>query len=51
MAISAATIPIALCEALEAGQIKPHQNILSTAFGAGLSYAALIMRWGDRASQ
>ena len=45
---SAATIPIALCEALESGQIKPHQHILSTAFGAGLSCAAALIKWGER---
>ena len=45
---SAATIPIGLCEALEAGLIKPGSLILSCAFGAGLTSAALLLRWGDR---
>ena len=45
---SAATIPIAYCDALEKGLIEPGQNILSCAFGAGLTSAALLMKWGDR---
>ncbi|MCL1079335.1 ketoacyl-ACP synthase III [Parashewanella spongiae] len=45
---SAATIPIAICDALEQGILKPNQNILSCAFGAGLTSAAVLMKWGDR---
>ncbi|MGB0893548.1 MAG: ketoacyl-ACP synthase III [Parashewanella sp.] len=45
---SAATIPIAYCDALEKGLIKPNQHILSCAFGAGLTSAALLMKWGSR---
>ena len=45
---SAATIPIAYCDALEKGLIEPGQHILSCAFGAGLTSAALLMKWGDR---
>jgi len=45
---SAATIPVALVEALEAGRIKPGERILLAAFGAGLTRAAGVIRWGDR---
>ncbi|QYJ91470.1 ketoacyl-ACP synthase III [Shewanella halotolerans] len=45
---SAATIPIAICDALEKGLIKPNQTILSCAFGAGLTSAAVLFKWGDR---
>lgn len=45
---SAATIPIAICDALEQGIIKPNQTILSCAFGAGLTSAALLLQWGER---
>jgi len=45
---SAATIPIALCEALEQGKIKPHSHIMSAAFGAGLTWAASYIKWGER---
>ena len=44
---SAATIPIALCEAVEQGLIKPNSNIVSAAFGAGLTWAASSIKWGD----
>ncbi len=43
---SAASIPIALCEAVEAGRIKAGDNILFVAFGAGLTSAASIVKWG-----
>ncbi len=43
---SAASIPIALCEALAAGRIKGGDNIVLSSFGAGLSWAALVLRWG-----
>ena len=45
---SAATIPIALCEALEAGRLKAGDLVLSCAFGAGLTSAATLIRWGER---
>ena len=45
---SAATIPVALTEALEQGRIKPGDNVVFTAFGAGLSWAAAVVKWGDR---
>ncbi|MFY8275255.1 ketoacyl-ACP synthase III [Pseudoalteromonas sp. SSDWG2] len=45
---SAATIAIALCEAVERGMIKPGANIMSAAFGAGLTWAASYIKWGQR---
>ena len=42
---SAATIPIALCEALEQERIKKGDVIVMDAFGAGLTWGALVMRW------
>jgi len=45
---SAATVPIALTESLEEGLIKPGDNLLMTAFGAGLTRAAAVLRWGER---
>lgn len=45
---SAATIPVAMVEALEAGRIKPGDRILMAAFGAGLTRAAGLVRWGER---
>ncbi|MEF1341252.1 3-oxoacyl-[acyl-carrier-protein] synthase III C-terminal domain-containing protein, partial [Vibrio rotiferianus] len=45
---SAATVPIALCEALEQGRVKPGDNMLLAAFGAGLTWGAAVLKWGDR---
>ncbi len=45
---SAATIPVALTEALEQGRITPGSLVVFAAFGAGLSWAAAVVRWGDR---
>ena len=42
---SAASIPIALCEALDAGMLKAGDNLVLTSFGAGLSWAAVALRW------
>ena len=44
----AATVPIALCEALEQGRVKPNSYLLTAAFGAGLTWGAAIIKWGDR---
>jgi len=46
--MSAATVPVALTEALAEGRVKPGSLILMPAFGAGLSYCAHLVRWGDR---
>lgn len=43
---SAATIPIALCEAEAAGQCSEGANLVFVAFGGGLTWAAGVVRWG-----
>lgn len=45
---SAATVPIALCESLEQGFVKPGDNVLLAAFGAGLTWGAGHIKWGER---
>jgi 3-oxoacyl-[acyl-carrier-protein] synthase-3 len=45
---SAASIPVALTEALEQNKIKQNSKILFLAFGAGLTSAAAIIDWGSR---
>ena len=45
---SAASIPIALAEALEQGRIKPGSKIILVAFGAGLTWGAAAIQWGER---
>lgn len=42
---SAASIPIALDEALRNGRIKPGDLILMVAFGGGLTWASTIIKW------
>lgn len=46
--MSAATVPVALVEALKEGRIRPGSLVLMPGFGGGLSYASLLVRWGDR---
>jgi 3-oxoacyl-[acyl-carrier-protein] synthase-3 len=45
---SAATIPIALAEAVEEGRVRPGGNLVFAAFGGGLTWAAVAYRWGSR---
>jgi 3-oxoacyl-[acyl-carrier-protein] synthase-3 len=42
---SAASIPLALDEAVQAGRVKPGDVILMEAFGAGLTWASAVIRW------
>ncbi|PSC74644.1 3-oxoacyl-ACP synthase [Micractinium conductrix] len=43
---SAASIPLALDEAVRRGDIKPGEVLAMAGFGAGLSWASAIVRWG-----
>lgn len=45
---SAATIPVALTEALEQSLIAPGDIVAFTAFGGGLTWGSAIFRWGSR---
>ena len=42
---SAASIPIALTEALDDGRIVPGKLIMMLGFGAGLSWGSCLFRW------
>ena len=46
--MSAATVPVALCEALEEERVRPGALLLMPGFGGGLSYCAHLVRWGSR---
>lgn len=46
--MSAATVPVALNDALVEGRVKPGALILMPAFGAGLTMCSHLVRWGDR---
>ncbi|WP_144484438.1 beta-ketoacyl-ACP synthase III [Bacillus pumilus] len=43
---SAASIPISLCEEIEAGKIHDGDVIVMVGFGGGLTWGAIAMRWG-----
>lgn len=43
---SAASIPIALVEAYQEGRIKKGDTIVTVGFGAGLTWAANVIKWG-----
>jgi 3-oxoacyl-[acyl-carrier-protein] synthase-3 len=43
---SAASIPLALDEAVRAGNIRPGDVIATAGFGAGLTWGAAIVQWG-----
>ncbi|MBF2085134.1 beta-ketoacyl-ACP synthase III [Thermoleptolyngbya sp. C42_A2020_037] len=45
---SAASIPLALDEAVRRGDIKPDDIIATAGFGAGLTWGAAVFRWGAR---
>jgi 3-oxoacyl-[acyl-carrier-protein] synthase-3 len=44
---SSASIPIALCEAVEQGLIKRNDLIVCVGFGAGLTWGAVAIRWSQ----
>ncbi|MBV6520316.1 MAG: 3-oxoacyl-[acyl-carrier-protein] synthase 3 protein 2 [Gemmatimonadaceae bacterium] len=46
--MSAATVPVSLVDALKEGRIRAGGLVLLPGFGGGLTYAALLLRWGGR---
>ncbi|MFM7272152.1 MAG: beta-ketoacyl-ACP synthase III [Actinomycetes bacterium] len=43
---SAASIPLALAEAADAGRIRADDTLLLSGFGAGMSWASAVLTWG-----
>lgn len=43
---SAASVPLALYEAVEQGRVKDGDHLLLTAFGGGLTWGSCVVRWG-----
>jgi 3-oxoacyl-[acyl-carrier-protein] synthase-3 len=43
---SAASVPIALYEAVEQGWVRDGDYVLLTAFGGGLTWGSAVVRWG-----
>ena len=46
---SSASIPLCLSEARAEGRLKDGDLVLLMGFGAGLSWGACLMKWGDAA--
>jgi 3-oxoacyl-[acyl-carrier-protein] synthase III len=44
---SAASVPMCLAEAADSGKLQPGMNMVLVAFGAGLSWASSVVRWGS----
>lgn len=42
---SAASIPLALCDAVNEGLLKPDDNVIFVGFGGGLTWAASVVKW------
>jgi 3-oxoacyl-[acyl-carrier-protein] synthase III len=43
---SSASIPIALCEAINAGRVQAGDRLVLVGFGAGLTWGAIALEWG-----
>jgi 3-oxoacyl-[acyl-carrier-protein] synthase-3 len=43
----AASVPIALCEALESGQIQAGDHVVLVGFGTGLTWGAAVIEWAQ----
>jgi 3-oxoacyl-[acyl-carrier-protein] synthase-3 len=43
---SAASIPLALAEAADAGRLRPGDLVLFAGFGAGMTWGSALVRWG-----
>jgi 3-oxoacyl-[acyl-carrier-protein] synthase III len=44
---SAASVPLALSEAIRRGELRPGARVLLGAIGAGLIWGATVTSWGD----
>jgi len=42
---SAASIPVALCEAIECGMMQRGSTVVLSGFGAGLSWGSIVWKW------
>ncbi len=45
---AAASIPMAISDALEAGRVSPGDTIVLTAFGGGVTWGSIVLTWGER---
>jgi 3-oxoacyl-[acyl-carrier-protein] synthase-3 len=42
---SSASVPIAVCEAVEEGRLRPGDHVVLVGFGAGLTWGAAVVQW------
>ncbi len=42
---SAASIPLALCDAVREGRLRPNDNVVFVGFGGGLTWGASLVKW------
>lgn len=42
---SSASVPIAVCEAVEEGYLRPGDHVVLVGFGAGLTWGATVIQW------
>ena len=45
---SSASIPLALFEAVDEGRVRDGDLLLLSGFGAGMTWASAVLRWGVR---
>ena len=45
---SSASIPLALFEAVDDGRVRADDLVLCSGFGAGMTWASALLRWGAR---
>jgi len=45
---AAASVPMALTDAMDGGRVSPGDVVLFTAFGGGVTWGSVVLRWGDR---
>ncbi|UCH62980.1 MAG: ketoacyl-ACP synthase III [Fidelibacterota bacterium] len=44
---TAATIPLGMADAVEQGRLKPGDNVVLAAFGAGFTWGGIYLRWSE----
>jgi 3-oxoacyl-[acyl-carrier-protein] synthase-3 len=44
----AASIPMAISDALDSNQISPGDIVVLSAFGGGVTWGSIVLRWGER---
>src|SRR3546814_11871703 len=45
---SAASIPLALADALDQGRVRDGDLVLLVGFGAGMTWASAVLRWSEK---